>query len=220
MLVPAGQCLPIEDLSHDRAVMVEPTACAVHGLETLQLTPGSDVLVFGSGPTGLMLSQLLLHSGAARVTVAAPSAFKLDLARTFGVDETVQITREDPDAGVARLRDLAPDGFDAVVDATGAAAISERCIGLAKDGGTVLWYGVAKPGDTVAISPYEIYRRELTLKGSFAQVTSFPQAIAYLRSGRLQTDGIVTHRFKLDRFGDALDAVRGDASCLKAVIEP
>jgi D-arabinitol dehydrogenase (NADP+) len=220
MLAPAGQCLAVDGLAPDVAVMVEPTACAVHGLDVIDLEPGSDVLVFGAGPTGLILGQLLAHSGAARVTVAAPTAFKLDVAKALGIDETVLLHRADPAAGDAQLRAIAPDGFDVVVDATGAASVSERTIALAKDGGTILWYGVTRPDDRVSISPYEIYRRELTLKGSFAQVNSFPRAIEYLRSGRVRTDGIITHRFGLDRFGDALDAVRSDPTCLKAVIEP
>jgi D-arabinitol dehydrogenase (NADP+) len=219
MLAPAGQCFPIDDLEHDAAVMVEPTACAVHGLETLDLRPGSDALLFGAGPTGLMLAQLLAANGAARVTVAAPTGFKLEVARELGADETVRIPRDDAEEVSRRLRAVAPDGFDVVVDATGAASVSELAVPLAKDGGTVLWYGVTPPDGRVAVSPYDVYRRELTIKGSFAQVSSFPQAIAALRSGRVRTDGVITHRFPLDRFGDALEAVRSDESCLKAAVE-
>ena len=90
---------------------------------------------------------------------------------------------------------------------------------LAKDGGTVLWYGVMAPQDVAAVSPYEVYRRQLTIKGSFAQVECFSRAIAALRSGRVRTTGIITHRFALDQFGDCLGAVRDDRSCLKAIIE-
>jgi D-arabinitol dehydrogenase (NADP+) len=219
MLAPAGQCFPIDDLEDDAAVMVEPTACAVHGLETLELAPGSDALLFGAGPTGLMLAQLLAANGAARVTVAAPTEFKLELARDLGADEAVRIPRDDQDEAERRLRYVAPDGFDVVVDATGAAAVSQLAVSLAKDGGTVLWYGVTRPDDRVSLSPYDVYRRELTIKGSFAQVSSFPQAIAALRSGRVRTDGVITHRFPLDRFGDALEAVRSDESCLKAAVQ-
>jgi D-arabinitol dehydrogenase (NADP+) len=54
---------------------------------------------------------------------------------------------------------------------------------------------------------------------SFAQVDCFPRSIAMLRSGRVKTDGVITHRFSLDRFGDALETVRSDPRCLKAVVE-
>ena len=216
----ASRCHPVDDLALDVAVMAEPTACAVHGADVLALEPGSDVLLFGAGPTGLVLAQLLVHGGAARVTVAAPTPFKLELARAYGVDETVQVRREDPAGAAAQLRELAPGGFDVVVDATGALPVLEQCVGLARDGGTVFVYGMAKEDDRLAVSPYEIFRRELTIKGSFAQAFSFDRALAVLRSGRVRTDGIVTHRFGLDDYGAALDAMRSDPACLKPVVEP
>ncbi len=219
MVAPIGQCFSVDGLSDDAAVLVEPTACAAHGIEVLAPDAGVDAVVLGAGPTGLILAQLLAHAGAARVVVAAPTAFKLEVARGLGVDETVQTDRRDAAASARRLRELAPGGFDVVVDATGAAQVSEQTLALARDGGTILWYGVVRPDDRIAVSPYEVYRRELTIKGSFAQVSSFPRSISMLRGGRVRTDGIITHRFDLGRFGDALEAVRSDASCLKAIVE-
>ena len=52
-----------------------------------------------------------------------------------------------------------------------------------------------------------MFRREITIKGSFAEITSFAAAIAALRGGRARTDGIITHRFSLDDYGKALDAL-------------
>jgi D-arabinitol dehydrogenase (NADP+) len=220
VLVRAEKCFAADDLGSEVAVMVEPTACVVHGLDVLALRPGSDVLVFGAGPTGLLLAQLLLHGGAARVTAAAPTRFKLDLARSYGVDETVQLDRSDPTAGMLEMRRLAPEGFDVVVEATGAVPVLERAVGLTKMGGTLMVYGMASAEDRLAVSPYEVFRRQLTIKGSFAQTHCFDRAIALLRSGRLRTDGIVTHRFGLDGFGEALQALSSDPTCLKSAIVP
>jgi D-arabinitol dehydrogenase (NADP+) len=220
VLVRAEKCFPVDDLSLEVAVMVEPTACVVHGLDVLALRPGSDVLVFGAGPTGLLLAELLLHGGAARVTVAAPTLFKLDLARSYGVDETVRLDRSDPLAGMQEMGRLAPEGFDVVVEATGAVPVLERAVGLTKIGGTLMVYGMANAEDRLAVSPYEIFRRELTIKGSFAQTHCFDRAIALLRSGRVRTDGILTHRFGLDDFGEALQALSSDPTCLKSAIVP
>jgi D-arabinitol dehydrogenase (NADP+) len=220
VVVRAEKCFPVDDLPLDVAVMVEPTACAVHGMDVLDLKPGSDVLLFGAGPTGLVMAQLLVHGGAARVTVAAPTAFKLDLARSYGVDETVQVDRSDPAAAAARLKGLTEYGFDVVIDATGSAAVVEQCVSLTKDGGTVLVYGMSGEQDRVPVSPYDIFRRELTIKGSFAQTHCFDRSIALLRSGRVRTEGILTHRFGLTEFGSALEALRSDRSCLKSAIVP
>jgi D-arabinitol dehydrogenase (NADP+) len=59
--------------------------------------------------------------------------------------------------------------------------------------------------DRISLSPYEIFKRELTVKGSFAQTHNFDRALAVLRTGRVKTDGIVTHRFPL---ADAPEAFR------------
>src|SRR5205823_2274020 len=77
--IKADRIFPVRNLSPREAVMVEPTACAVHGMEVLAMKPGSDVLLFGAGPTGQVLAQLLKLNGAGRLVVAAPAGPKLDL---------------------------------------------------------------------------------------------------------------------------------------------
>jgi D-arabinitol dehydrogenase (NADP+) len=216
---PAGKCHPVDDLDVEVAVLAEPTACVMHGLDVLGLPPGSDVLVFGAGPTGLVLAQLLRYVGAARVTVAAPTAFKLEVAKAHGADETVQVDRSDPETSTKRLRELAPDGFDVVIDATGSVDVLSRCVALTRDGGTVFVYGMTEESAQLTVSPYEIFRRELVIKGSFSQAYSFDRAISALRGGRVRTEGIITHRFGLDDYGAALAAL-GDSACIKAVIQP
>jgi D-arabinitol dehydrogenase (NADP+) len=215
----AHKCFPVDDLALDAAALVEPTACAVHGLDVLGLRPASDVLLFGAGPSGIILTQLLATAGAARLTVAAPTAFKLDLARRLGADETVQVDRDDLTRSEQELRDLAPEGFDAVIDATGARSVIERCISLTRDGGTVFLYGMAAEQDQWPICPYDVFRRQLRIQGSFAQAFSFDRALLALRSGRVRHEGIVTHRFALDDYGAALQAAGSDSRCLKAVVE-
>ena len=220
VVVQAEKCFVADDLDVLAAVMTEPTACAVHGMDVLGLRPGSDVLLFGAGPTGLVLGQLLLHGGAARLTVAAPTEFKLELARHFGTDRTVRMDRANPRACLEELRTQAPEGYDAVIEATGAVSVVELCIPLVRDGGTVLIYGMSGEQDTLAVHPYEVFKRELTIKGSFAQTHCFDRALTALRSGRVRTDGIVTNQFGLSDYRQALASVRDDRSCLKAAIIP
>jgi D-arabinitol dehydrogenase (NADP+) len=190
----------------------------MHGVETLSPRPGSSALVFGAGPTGLLLAQLIARGGAVSVTVAASSEFKLKRAEDLGLDATFLMDRADL-AGDADKLKKASGGFDIVVDATGSAAVSEQCVPLTRNGGTVMFYGVTEPEDLVRVSPYDVFRREITIKGSFAEINSFPAAIAALRTGRARTEGLITHRFALDDYAGALDALRGDRTVHKIIIE-
>src|SRR5919112_1017520 len=210
----------VEGLPRDTAVFSEPAACAMHGLETLDLRPGGSALVLGAGPTGLLLAQLIASGGASSVTVAAPSQFKLDRAEELGVDAVVRIDRDDAEGNLARLREASGGrGYDVVVEATGSTKVAELCVPLTRNGGTVLVYGVTRPDEVVSYHPFDVFRREITIKGSFAEMTSFGAAIAALRTGRARTDGIITHRFGLDDYGKALDALASDPTAHKVVIE-
>jgi len=207
--VPEALTFSVEGLDPDVAVFSEPAACAMHGLERLEIRPGSSALVIGAGPTGLLLAQLIASGGATSVTVAAPRQFKLDTARRLGVDGVVLVDRADPEANVEALRAASPsgDGYDIVVEASGSPDVGSTCVALARNGGTVLIYGVTKGEDVVRFHPFDVFRREITIKGSFAEVSSFAAAISALRSGRIRTDGIITHRFPLSDYAAALEVV-------------
>ena len=204
-------------------MFTEPAACAMHGLETLQVRPGSSALVIGAGPTGLLLAQLIASGGASSVTVAGPTQFKLDAAAALGIENTVLIDRTDGDGQHRQaLRAASPggDGYDIVVEATGATTIGDICVPLTRNGGTVMIYGVTRGDEIVKFHPFDVFRREITIKGSFAEMTSFGAAIAALRTGRAKTDGIITHRFSLDQYPEALEALSSDKTAHKVVIVP
>ncbi len=219
IVVAAATCIPIGDLSPDVAVLAEPLACVIHGMDVLQLRSASDVLVVGAGPTGQLLTQMLIRGGASRVVVAAPTEAKLEVARRHGATATVVTDRSDFAASHARLRELAPFGFDVVIDATGASGVLNALLPLVRDGGTLMIYGMASEDVQLTVSPYEIFRRELTIKGSFAQTNCLSRAVAMLQHGQVSDDGIITHRFTLEQYADALNALR-DPACLKAVVVP
>ena len=217
--VPENLVFSTEGLPLDTAVFSEPAACATHGLENLHVRPGSSALVFGAGPTGLLLAQLLRTGGASSVTVAAPKQFKLDVAAGLGIDRTVLIDRADAAATQAKVMDASGgEGYDIVVEATGSTAIGDICVPLTRNGGTVLIYGVTTADEQVRFHPFDVFRREITIRGSFAEIASFGAAIAALRTGRVRTDGMISHRFGLDEYGQALETLRSDPTAHKVII--
>ena len=66
------------------------------------------------------------------------------------------IERDCPDASARKLYEHSEGGYDNVVEATGSARVGEHCVGLTRDGGTVMVYGVTHPDDTFPIHPFDI----------------------------------------------------------------
>ena len=203
--VKAEDVFAVPSLPWREAVMVEPTACAVHGVDILGVKPGADVLMFGAGPTGQVLAQLLKLNGAASLTVAAPAGPKLALAERLSADRVVAVDRHDSEQHRRALKRISPNGFDYVVEATGAAAMCAEAMRQARRGGTVLIYGVYPEGAVFPVNPFDVFRNEITVKGSFAQIDDFGRALAYLESGQVKVGEIVSDEFALKDWDRALD---------------
>jgi 2-desacetyl-2-hydroxyethyl bacteriochlorophyllide A dehydrogenase len=189
-----------EGTSLRTGALVEPLACAVHGLRRLEPEPGDSVLITGAGTMGLLLLQLLEHGGAAHVSVVDRNERRLELARSLGASAI----QTDIEAAVSEFA----DGFNCVVDATGVPAVIQQGFDAVRRGGKVMIFGVAPQEARVAVSPFRIYNDEITVVGSMAVLYTFVQAIELLRAGAVNTEPMLTHTFPLDGFEDALAAMR------------
>lgn len=220
-LVNADKVFRIPDhLSFDQAAFTEPLACVVHGVDMLDVQCGDRVLVFGAGPSGILLAQLLKHCGAAPVVVVAPTQFKLDVLNHLGIEHTIRMQRADFTGHVQEVRSLAPEGYDIVIDATGYAPMIEHAFQFTKMGSKVLVYGVCDEEDRIRVSPYWIFRNEIKLIGSFAQTHCFERALRYLAQDLTRVNELITHRLGLQDYGEALRLLADGKQNLKIVIHP
>lgn len=200
------------------AVLIEPAACALHGIERMRPAPGDRVLLFGSGPTGLLLAQLVRMNGAAHLTIAAKGGVKLDAARELGVaDCVVAISDNNPEGDFKALLERNTHGFDVVVEATGAPSVLERSVEFVRKGGKLVVYGVYDDKVKVAWSPFTIWEKEMTILASFCSMQHMPQVLEYVRAGRLKLGGVVDRTFRIEEWGECMEVVR-KGECVKAAI--
>jgi D-arabinitol dehydrogenase (NADP+) len=208
-----------DSLSFDEASFAEPTACAVHGMDMIDVQYGDNVLMFGAGPTGIILAQLLKHGGAGNMVVAAPSRFKLDILDGMGI-ETIMIERDNDSVNEAAIKEICPQGYDIIIDATGSSKITQACFKYAKKGSKIVIYGVCDEADKISISPYEIFANEYKIIGSFAQTHCFDRAINALETGMVRVKELVSHRFSLSEYEKGLETVMNGKESLKVLITP
>ncbi len=221
----------INKLTDEEATLLEPAACAVHGIDKLRPKQGIEVLLFGAGPTGLILAQLLKINGARRVVIASNKGIKMDLAKQLGAaDEYIELERGDgAKAQWAQIKKDNPYGFDVVAECTGVEKLIDDSINYVRRGGSLLVYGVYEDSALVHWPPGKIFLDEinvggrsgerargsmltltlflLQIIGSFSHQFCMPRAVEYLESGKINVKGMVTNVFDLKDYQKALDCM-------------
>lgn len=222
VLADENKVFPISDnLSFNEACFAEPTACAVHSMDRAQVQFGDDVLVYGSGPTGIIFTQLLMHSNANRVVVCSPSQDKLDVLKKLGCKETILMDRNDPSKHESKLREIAPNGFDILADTTANVDVMESMIKFGKMGAKFIMFGMPHGGVKWAIDPEYWYVHEITLIPTWAQTHCFGRAVEYLESGKVQVKDLITHEFDLTDYDKGIKiAAKGGPGTLKVILHP
>jgi len=196
--VPAANAHLLPDgIDGQLGAMIEPLACAVHGLRRLGGVFGDTVVLTGAGTMGLLLLQLLVHAGAGPVTVVDRVPDRLEVARKLGAAQTA--------TGLDELQD---ERFEIAVDATGVPAVVDGAAGLLDRGGRLLVFGVAPAEATMSLSPFRVYNDEITVTGSMAILRSFAPAVELIGSGVIDPRPLLSEPLPLDEFGEALRRVR------------
>jgi S-(hydroxymethyl)glutathione dehydrogenase/alcohol dehydrogenase len=132
----------------------------------------------------------------------------LTTAREFGATDVIDAGDGDP---VAKLQELTGGGVDFAFEAIGLKVTAEQAYQMAKRGGTAVVVGMVPPMDKIEVSGM-IWLEEKTLKGSFYGGARFhrdmPNILSLYRQGKLNLDGLVTRRYKLEEINEAFDALK------------
>jgi len=209
-----------EGVSDEEILMLAdilPTGYEV-GVLNGQVRPGDVVAVVGAGPIGLsaiMGARLFSPSHVVAIDLADS---RLEAAKTFGADVTVNNSREDPLPIVRELTDGL--GADVAIEAVGVPQTFELAAQLARPGGHIANIGVH--GEPVTLHLEELWIRDVTITTGLVDTYSTPTLLRLTQGHQVEADRFVTHRFNLDEFEEAYDvfARAADTGALKVVLTP
>ena len=198
--------------------LIEPLSCCIRGLRNAGTGFNDDVLIVGAGPIGLFHLQLSKIAGARKVIVSEPNEARRKVAKELGADLVVDPSKEDLAAIVNR--ETNGQGMDVIVMAIGVPALVNPTLKLCKRGGTVnLFAGFAGTGEST-VEVNTIHYNEINVNGSTAyKLEDYLAAAEMIKSGKIDADKIVTHKFKIEDFQKAYDVCVAGTG-LKVVIEP
>lgn len=187
-------------------------------MNTAKVTPGSSVIVYGCGGVGVAAIQGARIAGAAEIVAVDLNDAKLDDARRFGATHAV---KPDDVEGV-KLEVTGGEGFDYALECIGNPMTMRAAYDAIRRGGTCCIVGVGKADEMVSFSAFEMFFLEKTLVGSYYGGTDvrtdFHKLLRLYKHGKLDLEGMITRRIKIDEINQALDAVR-KGEVIRQVIE-
>lgn len=181
-----------------QGAMAEPVACCLHGIDMCDIEPGHQVVVIGGGMIGMLMLQL---AGAARVALLEPVEKKCEMGRKLGADVCIDPLHEDVKA---RLKEAGMTWIRTVIECAGLPATMEQAIDLAGNKGTVMMFGLTKPDAQIAVKPFQIFQKELTLRASFINPHTQHRALQLIDSGRLDVESMVCRTIGLEELEHVL----------------
>lgn len=188
------------------------------GARRADIAPGSTVVVLGLGPVGIMALQCARLFGPARILAVDPDPERRARAERLGAEP---VDAAESGGVPAVLEATGGRGADAVIEAVGHGATIEAAVLCAAPGGTVSVIGVNL--DMAMPFPMGLaFLRALTVRATMASIPgTWPHLVPLLQSGRLQLDGVFTHRMGLSAAPDAYRIFDGHLDgVLKVMLDP
>nr|MDO8114002.1 zinc-dependent alcohol dehydrogenase family protein [Candidatus Sigynarchaeota archaeon] len=206
--VPRQAVYKIEDsLSFNDAAFFEPTACVLHGIERSHAKLGDTVVVMGAGSIGLIYTQALKAVGVKSVIICDIDDNKLKIAKSLGAEKTLNSKKDDV---VKIVKEMTYGlGAEVVIDAAGAEQTLNLAFSLVQNCGSIVVFGVPPENLKLPVKMYDIYRREVSVIGSFTNPPpTNEQALKLMATGRIKYDQLVTHPVSLDQVESAILKMR------------
>ena len=236
-----SMAIPVpDDIDDEVAVLADPWSVSFHAITRNPPAPGAKVIVYGAGALGTTATAILRQLWpASEVATIARWPGQAELARRFGAtvfdptspEELVEALASWSGATLRRpwggLPVAYPGQVDVVYDTVGAPQTTEVALRVLREQGTLVQLGVSSPG-RFEWTPW--YFKELRLIGSnaFGDETfegerrhAFEHFFALLRDRRINLDGMLTHRFRLDEWRDAFTTIirQGETGAIKVAFD-
>jgi L-iditol 2-dehydrogenase len=216
--VSKGGVLKLPDgLDFEVASLVEPVACCVRALDKCDVKSGESVLVAGAGPVGMMHSMLLKSMGV-NVIVSDVSEGRLEFAKSSGIRLAINAAK----TGVPNAVKSETDGrgSDVVIVASGSPVAIIQGLRSVRKGGRVCLFGIPSNGSVLDYDIADLYNSELSVFASYgATEAETRKALAHISSNQPEFAKLVTHRFPLGKFDEAVDTAASGRG-MKIIVTP
>jgi L-iditol 2-dehydrogenase len=220
LLLEEGPVTPISaQLDYEAAALAEPLACAINGLELVNMSLGKTIVIMGLGPIGCMMIDLARIMGATKVIATQRSRGRMQIAKQYNAD--VYIASEEEDVVKRCLEETGGEGPDVVVTTCGSVEAHEQAVQMVAHRGYVNFFGgLQKDARPASIPSNTIHYKECFVTGSHGCVPRHHElAVRLLENKQVRVAPLVTHRFPLAKIVEAFEAMESRHG-MKVIVKP
>jgi L-iditol 2-dehydrogenase len=201
---------PLPDsMDYEQGSFVEPLGCVVRSVRKTAPVECHSILVLGCGLAGLLHIRLARALGASRIWAVDTNRQRLEAAAQAGADELRLATDPLPAA-------------ERVFVCTGSTKAADAALDAVVPGGHVMFFAADGPDQKLAIPLTRFWTSQPSILFSYgAAPRDMTEAIDFIASGKVRVDDLVTHRFPLNRIGEAFELFTNPRdTTLKIIVQP
>ncbi len=199
----------------EKAVLIEPYACAKHAVDRANMGNEDVVVLSGAGTLGLGMVGAIKIKNPKKLIVFDLKDERLQMAKRFGADIVVNPAKEN---AVERIMEMTSGyGCDVYIEATGNPKSVEQGLAAIRKMGTFVEFSVFSQATSVDWSIIGD-RKELNIYGAHISPYCYEPVIEWISNGKLPTEGVVTHRFALEDWQQAFAVAENGENALKVIL--
>lgn len=207
-----------DEMSYEEGVFIEPLACVVRGLRIADMKPGQNVLIIGSGISGLLHIKLARAWEAGRIISTDINEYRLKMAKKLGADYVIH-AKEDILEQIKKYNNgkLA----DLVVTCAGAPPAVKQAIQSVENGGTILFFAPTEPGIEMPFPLFDLWDKGVKMVSTYAgSPKDINIAIDLIKSKKVDVTDMITHKLPLSEAAKGFKLVAEANKSIKVIIEP
>lgn len=208
-----------DEVSDEKAAFIEPLTACLNAANKMDCKIGRSVAVIGCG-LGIIHAALAKAKGAAPVILIGDSEERLAMARSMGIDYTINIT-ETPDAIAEVMKLTNGIGADYVLEAVGHSKTYEQAFAMVRRGGKVEAFGICADDDYASLPPVKFVLEEKKVSGSCAGIGyDWGDAITLLKYNRIDPTPMISMIVPLEELEEAVNEIQQNKKLIKVLVSP
>ncbi len=217
-VVDAAKVTPLpDDMTYNEGALIEPLAVTMHAAKHFSGLKGAKVAVLGCGPIGILLAQSCKALGAAEVLITDISDTRLAIAKTCGIDYTVNTKQAD--FGEAMTTCFGPDKADVIYDCAGNNITMGQAIKYARKGSKLVLVAVFSSMATIDLAVLNDHELDLDTSMMYRH-EDYLDAIRYVQEGKIQLKPLMSKHFALRDYLSAYQYIDANReSTMKVLID-